>query len=148
MKNSRIRVAPPDELPLGAHVVTSRRGYTHHGIHVGGGKVVHYAGLGRFLNRGPVEETTLAAFAGGRPVAVRRDVPERFPAELVVERARSRLGENRYRIVSNNCEHFCAWCVCGESRSEQIERLLARPRSLARALAQRIAQLPLHRSFG
>lgn len=147
MRNSRACAALPADLPLGAQVVTTRRGYTHHGIHVGNGRVVHYAGLGRFLNRGPVEETTLAAFAGGRAVAVVRNQAARFSAEHVVERARSRLGENRYRIVSNNCEHFCAWCLSGESRSEQIERLLARPRSIARLVVLRIAQLALRRSF-
>ena len=30
--------------PLGAHLVTPRRGYTHHGIYVGNGIVIHYAG--------------------------------------------------------------------------------------------------------
>jgi Lecithin retinol acyltransferase len=25
----------------------------------------------------------------------------------VMRRARSRLGEDRYRLLSNNCEHFC-----------------------------------------
>src|ERR1700747_1270918 len=30
---------------LGSHIVTPRRGYLHHGIYVGDGKVVHYAGL-------------------------------------------------------------------------------------------------------
>jgi hypothetical protein len=42
----------------------------------------------------------------------------------VVARARSRLGEDRYRIASNNCEHFCHWCRSGENRSAQVERAL------------------------
>ena len=33
------------QIPLGAHLVTPRCGYTHHGIHVGDGQVVHYMGL-------------------------------------------------------------------------------------------------------
>ena len=41
------RLAENDAPPLGSHVVTSRRGYTHHGIFVGDGRVVHYAGLSR-----------------------------------------------------------------------------------------------------
>jgi hypothetical protein len=147
MKNARSHATLPVDMPLGAHLVTSRSGYTHHGIHVGGGKVVHYAGLCRSLNRGPVEEVPLAAFACGRPVAVKRDLAAHFPAEVVVARARSRLGENRYRIATNNCEHFCVWCLCGESRSEQIERLLARPRAIARAVTLIFTQLALHRSF-
>ena len=44
-----------EEPPMGAHLVTPRRRYCHHGIYVGDGKVVHYAGLSRSLRRGPVE---------------------------------------------------------------------------------------------
>ena len=60
-----------DEEPaLGSHVVTPRRGYLHHGIYVGGGRVVHYAGLANGLHRGPVEETTLQRFTRFRPLWV------------------------------------------------------------------------------
>ncbi len=107
--------------PLGAHVVTSRTGYTHHGIHIGDGKVVHYAGLSRGWRRGPVEEVSIAEFSRGRPLRVRSHLNPRFDRDEVIERARSRLGEDRYLILSNNCEHFCEWCVCGESRCRQIE---------------------------
>ncbi len=115
-------LAVDDEpLPLAAHVVTSRRGYTHHGIYVGDGTVVHYAGLSRGWRPGPVEEISLAEFARGRPVQVRPSINIRFDRSDVVARARSRLGEREYRVLSNNCEHFCEWCECGESRSRQIE---------------------------
>src|SRR5258707_11780449 len=57
------------EPPMGAHIVTERRGYTHHGIYVGAGKVVHYAGLSRGLRRGPVEEISLSRFAAGHRVS-------------------------------------------------------------------------------
>src|SRR5512145_366990 len=57
--------------PVAAHVVTSRVGYTHHGIHMGNGRVVHYSGLSRGWRGGPVEEVSLAEFARGRRVRVR-----------------------------------------------------------------------------
>jgi hypothetical protein len=56
--------------PVGAHVVTQRRGYTHHGIYVAAGQVVHYAGLARGLRRGPVEEISLSSFSAGHAVGV------------------------------------------------------------------------------
>lgn len=56
----------------------------------------------------------------------------RFEREEVIRRARSRIGENRYRLLSNNCEHFCEWCLRGEHRSEQVERIFALPRRVAR----------------
>jgi lecithin:retinol acyltransferase len=43
---------PELEPPLGAHLVTPRRAYTHHGIYVGLGRVVQYGGLSRGLGRG------------------------------------------------------------------------------------------------
>jgi hypothetical protein len=40
-------------------------------------------------------------------------------------RARSRLGEDRYRLSTNNCEHFCKWCTRGLHRSTLVEALRA-----------------------
>ncbi len=44
--------------------------------------------------------------------------------EETVKRAYSRLGENRYDLLSNNCEHFAIWCKTGLSESHQIKSLL------------------------
>src|SRR5258707_3386998 len=109
-------------LTLGTHLVTSRRGYTHHGIYVGRGMVVHYAGLSRLLRSGPVEEVTMAQFSMGWPVGIVRDRESTYSPQEIVLRARSRLGENRYSVLRNNCEHFCNWCISGRSRSIQVER--------------------------
>jgi hypothetical protein len=126
-------VADP-AFPLGAHLVTRRFGYTHHGIHVGAGRVVHYAGLSRAVNRGPVEEVSLTEFAAGRTVFINDVSGAHYPPGTIAGRARSRLGENRYAMLTNNCEHFCAWCLHGESRSQQIDRIFALPRALGAAL--------------
>ncbi|MGU7775124.1 lecithin retinol acyltransferase family protein [Burkholderia sp. MR1-5-21] len=123
-----------DEPDLGAHLITQRRGYQHHGIYVGNGKVIHYAGFATSERRGPVEEVPLEAFADGHAVAVRLHPFPTYCGEEAVLRARSRLGENRYRLLTNNCEHFCAWCLLGDSRSEQIRACLADPRTGVHAL--------------
>jgi lecithin:retinol acyltransferase len=115
-----------DDLPLGAHLTTRRRGYLHHGIYAGAGKVIHYPGFKRLFRRGPVEEVTLERFTKGCAFAIRSGVEPRFSGATAVARARSRLGENRYRVWTNNCEHFCEWCVSGESRSTQVEVLTRR----------------------
>ena len=129
------------EPPLAAHLVTPRRGFLHHGLYVGHGRVVHYPGLIRGLRRRAVEEVSLAEFARGRPVAVRTDSRMRFDREDVVRRARSRLGENRYHIIRNNCEHFCEWCLTGVSRSRQLESWLGRIGAEAIAILQVVATL-------
>jgi hypothetical protein len=117
---------PEREPPIGAHMVTPRRGYTHHGIYVGGGRVVQYGGLSRGLRRGPVEDVPLSQFAQGCPIWLRFEVSHWLDREEVVRRARLRLGENRYNVLTNNCEHFCDWCVGGEHRSYQIDELMSR----------------------
>jgi hypothetical protein len=128
------------DAPIGSHVVTPRRGYLHHGIYVGDGKVVHYAGLSSGLHRGPVEEVVLAHFARGRPVWIQSDVASTFDPQETVRRARSRVGENRYRLLTNNCEHFCEWCLNGTPRSHQVEALLTQPRRAVHAMVELIAQ--------
>jgi Lecithin retinol acyltransferase len=129
-------------LQPGTHLVTPRFGYEHHGIYVGDGRVVHYAGLSRLLLlRGPVEEVSLQVFADGRAVSIKsRPLPRFAPAEIVT-RARSRLGENRYRLTTNNCEHFCEWCLSGESRSEQVERAIGFLRQALTLAALRVRAL-------
>jgi hypothetical protein len=122
------------ETPLGAHLVTQRAGYSHHGIYVGNGKVIHYSGLCTSLHRGPVEEVTLERFAAGHQVFVEHDQQARYAGTAAVERARSRLGENDYRLLTNNCEHFCTWCVCGKGRSAQVRACVTHPAVAARAV--------------
>jgi hypothetical protein len=120
-------VIAESEPRLGAHIVTRRHGYAHHGIYVGACKVVHYAGLSRGLRRGPIEEISTSSFAAGYPVGVVSSVPPRFGEPEVVRRARSRVGEDSYWLLTNNCEHFCEWCLRGQHRSYRIDTCLSFP---------------------
>jgi len=131
------------EPPLGSHLVTPRRGYLHHGIYIGARKVVHYAGFANGLRRGPVEEVPVAHFACGQRVWVRSEGPSEFDVREVICRARSRVGEDCYRQLTNNCEHFCEWCLRGTARSFQVEAWLARPRLTLLATLRRIIRVPM-----
>jgi hypothetical protein len=133
-------LAHNEEPPLGSHLVTPRLGFAHHGIYVGNGKVVHYGGLGHRLLRGPVEEVSFAHFMRGRRAWVRTHELVHFGHTEVIRRARSRVGENCYRVFSNNCEHFCEWCLQGEHRSYQVESLFAAPRIGLRAIRSLLAR--------
>ena len=124
-----IRTLNPDEAPpLAAHLITPFLGYTHHGIYAGDGKVLHYGALLYDIIRKPVEEVTLAAFAEGRAVYVVSHAESHFEAEEVIRRARTRLGEKRYRLLTNNCEHFVEWCLHDVHRSFEVETALNFPR--------------------
>ena len=122
------------EPSLGAHLATSRRGYHHHGVYVGRGRVVHYSGLSGVWQCGPVEEVSLSRFANGHPVRVVNHLESHYSPVEIVRRARSRLGESDYRLLTNNCEHFCNWCLSGVSRSAQVEGRLQLPLRILGAL--------------
>jgi hypothetical protein len=132
-------VAAGHAAPLGAHLVTPRRGYTHHGIYVGQGRVVQYRGLARGLRTGPVEEVSLAQFAHGYALRVRAEASPCFDGAEVVRRARWRIGENRYHLLTNNCEHFCEWCLRGEPRSYQVDEWFSRPRQALRTMMSSVS---------
>jgi hypothetical protein len=109
----------------GQHLKVSSGLYSHHGIYVGKGRVVHYAGKSNGLfddSCSFVQETALAQFAGQRTVYRVSEPDAKFAADEIVRRAKSRLGENRYSVITNNCEHFVSWCIHGEHSSEQVQR--------------------------
>ena len=40
----------------------------------------------------------------------------------MIKRAFTRLHENWYDMLKNNCEHFVTWCICGEKLSSQVKQ--------------------------
>ena len=48
-----------------------------------------------------------------------------FSPQETIERARSKLGEQGYDLLLNNCEHFAFWCKTGVAKSSQIDDILA-----------------------
>lgn len=111
------------ELTVGDHLVTKRLGYTHHGIYLGRDKVIHYSGLANGLRAGPVEITSLDHFSQGKPTYVQSYDNRVFCHKQTVKRARSRLTEDKYNLLTNNCEHFINWCIYGKARSEQVSNV-------------------------
>ena len=110
------------ELELGAHLVSPRSGYTHHGIYVGDDSVIHYSGLATGFRGGPIEKTTLAEFSQERDISIRSYRNPKYISSEAVARSQSRLGESSYDVQGNNCEHFCTWVIMGVSESSQVEK--------------------------
>lgn len=50
------------------------------------------------------------------------ETPEAFTPDETLERARSRMGERSYNLLTNNCEHFVVWCKTGISDSRQVRQ--------------------------
>ena len=111
-------------LQPGDHLVVWHKIYSHHGIYLGEGRVAHYKGLSKGLLVRQ-QDTSLRAellthFAGARRIQVQRHKSAPFTRSQVVSRACSRLGEDNYRILFNNCEHFCRWCWLDKKVSRQV----------------------------
>ncbi len=104
---------------------------------------MQYGGLSWGLRRGPVEEVPLSQFSQGRPVWIRVVESNWFEEQEVVRRARLRIGEDRYSVLTNNCEHFCEWCVRGEPRSYQVDDRLAGYRGILLKLIELLGSHPV-----
>lgn len=90
--------------------------YEHHGIDCGDESIIHYYKGGDVPT---VTQTPRELFArGGRIFVKPRDTA--FLPPIVVQRATSRLGEQRYDLLTNNCEHFANWCKTGRNDCEQL----------------------------
>jgi cell wall-associated NlpC family hydrolase len=119
------RLTEADLLP-GDHICVRRRGrfYTHHGIYMGNGKVVHFAGSIREKIDPVVQETDLSRFLKGE-ILRRRDYKQRLPASETIRIAREQLSDGSYSMIWNNCEHFATYCATGKKKSRQVKRVLS-----------------------
>ena len=110
----------------GDHIFILRAGYTHHGIDMGDGTVVHWAlpeASEKSLldkHQASILRTPLKDFQRDSKLKIKK-YRNSLPADEAVKRALERLGENGYHLVFNNCEHFASWCKTGIPESLQAE---------------------------
>ena len=95
--------------------------FHHHGIDLGDGTVAHYL-EGREILRSSTDD-----FSQGQPLTVIAHA-DASPTRVTLQRAMSRIGEQNYNLLFNNCEHFATWCKTGRHRSGQIDSALERAR--------------------
>ena len=124
----------------GDHIFVRCRGYSHHGIDVGDGRVVHFDAnpwqtlTAAVTRRIPtIRLVSMEEFTGNRQVYVRRYEQADSP-DVAAQRALSRVGERGYCVFSNNCEHFAVWCKTGRSHSTQVFDFVDAARPLVNAL--------------
>ena len=133
---------------IGDHVFVDRnvfgvKLYEHHGIYVGDDMVVHYNGLARGIvlekscfeeilsnvvpldkrNIAKVEMTSLEEFVSGDTWQIKEYTNAPFSGQKVALLAKERIGEQKYNLLINNCEHFCSECIFGEHVSEQVQNV-------------------------
>ena len=95
--------------------------FHHHGIDLGDGTVAHYL-EGREILRSSTDD-----FSQGQPLTVIAHA-DASPTRVTLQRAMSRIGEQDYNLLFNNCEHFATWCKTGRHRSGQVDSVLERAR--------------------
>ena len=109
----------------GDHIYVRRFGYTHHGIDVGDGRVIHYSGEpGKSKAHASIRYATQDEFAQGGDVIV-TNYGKRLGPDETVARAESKLGECDYDLFGQNCEHFASWCSSDRHTSGQVNRAAA-----------------------
>lgn len=105
----------PYSLIPGTHVVADRIIYKHHGIYVGNNKVIAN------LQQNGIRVCSWKEFADGNEVSIcYHDDETCYSNEDIVKRAYSKIGEDDYLLLTNNCEHFANWCVTGKKYSKQV----------------------------
>ena len=132
------------DLQSGDIIGVKRFLYSHYAVYTGDNKVIHYSGeKGDFIGKKTVRWGTMEEFLDGKKEFFELVFPEEhnkpdkekryeiqntvyklYSPEETVERAKSRLGEDKYNLALNNCEHFAIWCKTGISESYQVKRVL------------------------
>lgn len=92
--------------------------YEHHGIDCGDGTVIHYR-----KSSETIERTSMGIFSDGNKIYL-CSYGTSFTPDVVLRRATSRLREQQYNLLFNNCEHFATWCKTGVSESKQLRDIL------------------------
>lgn len=145
------RMTSADFLRTGDVIGVSRGVYEHYAIYAGKGRVIHYAGnTSDFNGRITIHEAAfeefikkstdffIVSFEGKYPVKIHASTKfiaggyfdcceinwkKKYSPEKTLKRANSRIGENKYSIITNNCEHFALWCKTGNAESTQVRMI-------------------------
>ncbi|KAK0065883.1 HRAS-like suppressor 2 [Biomphalaria pfeifferi] len=134
-----------DSLRLGDRVQFKRGLYSHWGIYIGQGKIIHLASHdnaevkansnsthlfsigGKLFNKAFVRIDDFWKVVGEYKAIINNTLDMKLRAlspEVIVQQAMKKIGEVGYNVITANCEHFTNWCRYGESKSEQSENAM------------------------
>ena len=113
-----------EDLKHGDHIYVKRKGfYSHHGIYVGEGTVIHYKGAEKEKKDPVIRKTDMGEFLNGGKLK-RRDYKKRLTPYETLRIAREHLSNDGYSLAFNNCEHFATYCATGKKKSRQIRKVV------------------------
>lgn len=113
-------------MALGDHIKTRRAGglYTHHGIDMGDGTVVHFSGDPVNHRDAIVCRVSMDEFLQGDPLILVEHREPVLPGGETARMAESLIGTRGYHPLINNCEHFTTYCKTGRKDSAQSRRFI------------------------
>ena len=79
-------------------------------------------GFGEFMDSTFMHSTFMhSTFIPDYTKHIKKSMPrKKFEGSEIVRRARSKIGEKKYSLLFNNCEHFAFWCAADIKDSSQI----------------------------
>lgn len=105
------------------------RNMHHYGIFVSDSEVIQYGRSSDiFKNKEEVKvlSTSINEFLNGKFLEVReyslKEKLSKNNKDKIIKLARSRIGETKYDILNNNCEHFVNECVFNKHESSEAEK--------------------------
>ena len=129
-------------MSFGDHLAAKRQHglFNHHGIDLGNEAIAHYL-EGRQIIISPLKE-----FSKNQPThLVTYNNVKTSPKEITVSRALSRVGEQNYNLLFNNCEHFATWCKTGRHKSGQVDSVVTSILKISNLIPPKIIKyLELH----
>lgn len=117
--------------------------YSHHGIDMGDGTVVHFSGEPLQVHKACVVRDSMEDFLAGGVCKVVEHPSDCHDAEEVVARALALVGTRGYGLWTNNCEHFACYCKTGMKRSSQVRRVLQASSGLAASVTIAVGAIAL-----
>ena len=110
----------------GDHIKVRRWGgvYSHHGIDMGDGTVIHFAGEPFHARKARVCRTEMSEFLDGGVAELVSYPANARSAEETAAAAEALLDRQGYCMWRNNCEHFASFCRTGRPYSRQVARAI------------------------
>lgn len=101
----------------------------HYGIYVSDSCIIQYGkAYDIFQDSSEVSVLvgTIQEFVGNKYIEVREysllEKLKKNSKEKIIEKAKSRIGEKKYNILNNNCEHFVNECVFNKHESLEAKQ--------------------------
>ena len=85
-----------------------------------------FKGFAHLFKKRPIEITSIEKFSHGKPIHMQHYDSAKYKGRKVVRRMRSRMHENNYHLIINNCEHLCTWAITGVESSPQVIHMMNR----------------------